>query len=132
MSRRISFKKLVIEICGVSGGPHRADEIGIDSFQADRAPDHTYKTQNLAALFVRERGLFMSPANRGRFFHDGRFPTLLDVVNHYNIYFKLGLSDGEKLDLVEYLKSLPEAEAKSSDPEKEHLPDWGSPADVEV
>jgi cytochrome c peroxidase len=89
---------------------HRPDEIGIDSFQADRAPDHAYKTQNLAGLFVRELGLLMSPANRGRFYHDGRFPRLLDVVNHYDIQFKLGLSEPEKLDLVEYLKSLPSDE----------------------
>jgi len=60
---------------------HEAEEIGIDSFQADRAPDHAYKTQNLAGLFIRERGLFMNSANKGRFFHDGRFATLLDVVN---------------------------------------------------
>src|SRR5688572_2996074 len=31
---------------------HEAGDIGIDSFQADRAPDHAYKTQNLAALFI--------------------------------------------------------------------------------
>lgn len=74
-----------------------------------RAPDHSYyKTQNLAAVFVRERGLFMSPANKGRFYHDGGFSTLLDVVNHYNIQFNLGLSAGDQSDLVEYLKSLPE------------------------
>jgi len=52
----------------------------------------------------------MNPANKGRYFHDGRFATLLDVVNHYNIQFDLKLPDGEKLDVVEYLKSLPEAE----------------------
>ncbi len=85
---------------------HKAEEIGIDSFQADRGPDHVYKTQNLAALFVRERGLFMSPENKGRFYHDGRFVTLLDVVNHYNIQFNLGLSEEDKRALVEYLKSL--------------------------
>jgi hypothetical protein len=85
---------------------HKPEEIGIDSFQADRSPDQVYKTQNLAALFVRERGLFMRPENKGRFYHDGRFKTLLDVVNHYNIHFNLGLADGEKRDLVEYLKSL--------------------------
>jgi hypothetical protein len=87
---------------------HSPDEIGIDSFQADRSPDRKYKTQNLAALFVRERGLFMFPQNRGRFYHDGRFARLIDVVDHYNIHFKLGLTAQEKLDLVEYLKSLPE------------------------
>jgi hypothetical protein len=85
---------------------HKPEEIGIDSFQADRGPDHVYKTQNLAALFVRERGMFMRPENKGRFYHDGRFKTLLDVVNHYDIQFNLDLTDGEKRELVEYLKSL--------------------------
>jgi hypothetical protein len=87
---------------------HKASEIGIDSFEADRAPDRVYKTMNLAGVFVRENGLFMSPANKGRFYHDGRFATLLDVVNHYNVLMGLGLTDQEKSDLVEYLKSLPE------------------------
>ena len=89
---------------------HTPAEICIDSFQADRAPDHAYKTMNLAALFVRENGLFMKPSNKGRFYHDGRFATLLDVVNHYNTRFSLGLTAQEKLDLVEYLKSLPSEE----------------------
>ena len=89
---------------------HSPAEIGIDSFQADRAPDHAYKTMNLAGLFVRENGLFMRPANKGRFYHDGRFATLLDVVNHYNTHFNLALTSQEKLDLVEYLKSLPSSQ----------------------
>jgi hypothetical protein len=29
-----------------------------------------------------------------------------DVVNHYDGFFKLGLSEAERKDLVEYLKSL--------------------------
>lgn len=85
---------------------HPAADIGIDSFQADRAPDNVYKTMNLAGVYIRERGLFMDPANKGRFYHDGRFPTLLDVVKHYNTHFNLGLTDQEMKDLVEYLKSL--------------------------
>ena len=89
---------------------HTPAEIGIDSFQADRAPDGVYKTMNLAGIFVRENGLFMNPANKGRYYHDGRFKTLLDVVNHYNTRFSLGLTAQEKSDLVEYLKSLPEQE----------------------
>jgi hypothetical protein len=32
--------------------------------------------------------------------------TLLDVVNSYNTRFSLNLTDQEKSDLVEYLKSL--------------------------
>jgi hypothetical protein len=85
---------------------HTPEEIGIDSFQADRAPNNAYKTMNLAGIFVREEGRFMDPANAGRFYHDGRFQTLLDVVNHYNTLLDLGLSDSEKSDLIEYLKSL--------------------------
>ncbi len=85
---------------------HKPSEIGVDSFEADRAPDGLYKTMNLGGIFVRERGLFMKPENKGHFYHDGRFKTLLDVVNHYNNVFSLNLTEPEKSDLVEYLKSL--------------------------
>src|SRR5262249_34524540 len=78
----------------------------IDSFQADRSPGHAYRTMNLAGIFVRERGLFMASGNSGRFYHDGRFQSLLDVVDSYNSRFGLRLSDQEKTDLVEDLKSL--------------------------
>ena len=40
------------------------------------------------------------------FYHDGRFATLLDVVNHYDGFKHLNLTEQEKKDLVEYLKSL--------------------------
>lgn len=83
---------------------HSADELKIDSFEADRSPGHAYRTMNLAG--IRERGLFMRSENKGHFYHDGRFQTLLDVVNSYNDRFSLGLTDQEKHDLVEYLKSL--------------------------
>lgn len=85
---------------------HTSDEMKIDSFESDRAPGHAYRTMNLAGLFIRERGLFMFPQDKGRFYHDGRFQTLLDVVNSYNDRFNLGLTEQEKQDLVEYLKSL--------------------------
>ena len=85
---------------------HQPTEIGIDSFQANRAPDNVYKTMNLAGIFVREEGRFMDPANKGRFYHDGRFQTLRDVVRHYNTLSNLGLTDSEINDLIEYLKSL--------------------------
>jgi hypothetical protein len=88
---------------------HPGSDIGIDNFEADRAPDHVYKTMNLAGIFVRENGLFMRASNKGRFYHDGRFATLMDVVNHYNKRFGLGLTQQEKQDLIEYLKSLPES-----------------------
>jgi hypothetical protein len=61
---------------------------------------------NLAGIFIREKGRFMDPANKGRFYHDGRFQQLSDVVKHYNTLFNLGLTDSEMHDLIEYLKSL--------------------------
>jgi len=85
---------------------HFPSEMKIDSFQADRSPDGAYKTMSLAGLYIRERGLFMKPENKGRFYHDGRFQTLRDVVNSYNSRFGLGLTSQESQDLVEYLKSL--------------------------
>jgi hypothetical protein len=79
----------------------------IDSFEADRSPDGHYKTMNLAAIFVRERGLFMKRENKGRFYHDGRFQTLKDVVKSYvDRGLSSSLTDQEVSDLVEYLKSI--------------------------
>jgi hypothetical protein len=77
---------------------HKASDVCVDSFQADRAPDHGYRTAPLNGLWTHEKG---------GFYHDGRFATLRDVVNHYDSCLNLGISDQDKTDLVEYLKSLP-------------------------
>src|SRR5262245_48730317 len=76
---------------------HKPADIGIDDFQANRSPDKSYRTPPLRGLWTHMKG---------GFYHDGRFPTLLDVINHYNSFKRLNLSDREKSDLVEYLKSL--------------------------
>ncbi len=76
---------------------HTPEEIGIDAFQAERAPDRRYRTAPLKGLWTH---------TKGGFFHDGRFATLGDVVDHYDGFLRLGLSDGQKHDLIEYLKSL--------------------------
>jgi len=76
---------------------HTPAEIGIDDFQALRSPDNRYRTSPLHGLFTHMKG---------GFYHDGRFATLLDVVNHYDTTFSLGLTTQEKNDVVEYLKSL--------------------------
>src|SRR5438105_11635963 len=80
---------------------HTPAELGMDDesgrFQAERSPDGKYRTTPLAGrLFKRTRG----------FFHDGRFARLEDVVDHFDSFMKLGLSDQEKRQLVEYLKSI--------------------------
>jgi len=76
---------------------HTAAEIGIDDFQAKRSPDEHYRTAPLRGLFTH---------TRGGFYHDGRFATLADVVEHYDTTFALALGVQDKADLVEYLKSL--------------------------
>jgi cytochrome c peroxidase len=79
---------------------HKPEEIGIDAFQADRAPDRAYRTTPLRALWDTAK------IHKGGFYHDGRFATLPDVVAHYNGFMRLGLTSEETRDLVEYLKSL--------------------------
>lgn len=77
---------------------HTAQEIGIDDFQASRSPDQRfYRTTPLKGLFVREKG---------GFYHDGRFADLGQVVAHYPRVLNLALNDGEKADLIQFLKSL--------------------------
>ncbi len=76
---------------------HKPMEIGTDDFQAMRSPDVMYRTTPLKGLWAHQKG---------GFYHDGRFATLLEVVNHYDGIFILKLSDQDKTDLVEFLKSL--------------------------
>src|SRR5215472_7003708 len=71
--------------------------IGIDSFEADRSPTHMYRITPLAGLWTHQKG---------GFYHDGRFPTLLSVVQHYNAVFNLNLTPSQENDLVQYLLSI--------------------------
>jgi hypothetical protein len=76
---------------------HTPAEVGVDAFQADRSPTHMYRTAPLAGVWSHQKG---------GFYHDGRFATLKDVADHYNNLLKLGLTERERADLIEYLKSL--------------------------
>jgi mono/diheme cytochrome c family protein len=76
---------------------HTPAEVGVDAFQADRSPTHKYRTAPLAGLWSHQKG---------GFYHDGRFATLNDVIEHYDTHSKLELTPQEKADLVQYLKSL--------------------------
>jgi hypothetical protein len=76
---------------------HTGAEIGIDDFQANRAPDHRYRTTPLKGVWSHQKG---------GLYHDGRFADLRAVVEHYNAAFGLHLNDAQVRDLVEYLKSL--------------------------
>jgi len=76
---------------------HAPEEVGVDSFQADRSPTHKYRTAPLAGLWTHQKG---------GFYHDGRFATLGEVIDHYDTFSKLNLTQQEKGELIEYLKSL--------------------------
>jgi hypothetical protein len=76
---------------------HKPEEVCVDDFQASRAPDQRYRTSPLAGLFSHQKS---------GFYHDGRFATLGAVVEHYDSCMSLGLSAGEKSDLIAYLLSL--------------------------
>ena len=67
------------------------------ALQSSRAPDLRYRTSPLRGLFTH---------TKGGFYHDGRFATLGDVVNHYDTLWSLGLSDDEKQNLVVFLNTL--------------------------
>ncbi|MFY3742562.1 hypothetical protein ACOQFB_01535 [Anaeromyxobacter sp. Red801] len=76
---------------------HTPAELGIDDFQANRGPEGRYRTTPLRGLWAHAKG---------GYYHDGRFATLGDVVDHYDQHLGLGLTPAQRQDLVEYLKSL--------------------------
>jgi hypothetical protein len=74
---------------------HEPAEVGMDPRYAERTATGKYRTTPLRALW-----------QHAPYFHDGSAPDLLAVVNHYDRLFGLNLTDAQKSDLVEYLKSL--------------------------
>jgi hypothetical protein len=77
------------------GNLHDPAETGMDPLHAERGTTGKYRTTPL-------RGLWQHPP----YFHDGSAPTLAAVVQHYDSFLGLGLTTGQKADLVEYLKTL--------------------------
>ncbi len=75
----------------------KPEAVGTDPQHANSPifKDGTYKVPQLRGVWA------VAP-----YFHDGSAKTLMDVVNHYNQHFKLGLTQMEKGELVEYLKSI--------------------------
>jgi cytochrome c peroxidase len=63
------------------------------------------------AYAARSTGKYRTTPLRGllqhaSYFHDGRAPDLIAVVNHYDRLCGLNLTAAQKTDVVEYLKSL--------------------------
>jgi mono/diheme cytochrome c family protein len=74
---------------------HAPSETGMDSAYAARTINKKYRTTPLRALW-----------QHAPYFHDGSARTLRDVVEHYDRVRNLRLTNRQKKDLVEYLKSL--------------------------
>jgi hypothetical protein len=70
-------------------------ELNGEPSYASRSATKQYRTAPL-------RGVWQHPP----YFHNGKFATLSQVVDEYNSRRTLNLTDPEKTDLVEYLKSL--------------------------
>jgi RoxA-like, cytochrome c-like len=74
---------------------HLPGETGMNSAYAERTTTKRYRTTPLRALW-----------QHAPYFHDGSAPTLRDVVEHYNAFLRLGLTEDQMRDLVEFLKSI--------------------------
>jgi hypothetical protein len=74
---------------------HEPAEVGQDPAYANRSATGKYRTTPLRALW-----------QHAPYFHDGSAQDLPAVVDHYKRHFGLNLTDEQKADLVEFLKSL--------------------------
>jgi mono/diheme cytochrome c family protein len=77
------------------GKLHDPAETGMDAAYAERTTTKKYRTTPLRALW-----------QHAPYFHDGSAATLPDVVEHYNAFLQLGLTDDQMRDLVAFLKSI--------------------------
>ena len=78
-----------------TGRLHLPAETGMDPRYAARTANKAYRTTPLRALW-----------QHAPYFHDGSAATLADVVAHYDRVRGLRLTEQQKRDLVEYLKTL--------------------------
>jgi mono/diheme cytochrome c family protein len=74
---------------------HAPAETGSNGFYASRSATKMYRATPL-------RGIWQHPP----YFHDGSAATLRDVVERYENTLRLGLTEQQRTDLVEFLKSL--------------------------
>ena len=82
-----------------AGRLHSPESVGQDATYALRTATKLYRTTPL-------RGLWNPPQLTGPYFHDGSAETLDEVVSHYEQRFGLSLTERQRRDLVEYLKTL--------------------------
>ena len=73
---------------------HAPAETGMDPAYAQRSTTGRYRTTPLRV------------ATHPPYFHDGSAATLDDVIPHYDDVLDLDLDEGERDDIVHYLRSL--------------------------
>jgi mono/diheme cytochrome c family protein len=78
-----------------SGDLHDPAATGMDPVWAQRSTTGMYRATPLRALW-----------QHAPYFHDGSAATIPDVVDHYVSVLGLSLTEQEKHDLIEYVKSL--------------------------
>jgi len=81
------------------GKLHEPAEVLQSAEYAERSATKLYRTTPL-------RGLWHAPQLKGPYFHDGSAPTLEAAVDHEAKVAKVDLTEAQKHDLVEYLKTL--------------------------
>jgi cytochrome c5 len=93
-----SCEKCHVDVTGTdnnAGTLHKPSDTGMDGAYASRTANKAYRTTPL-------RGLWQHPP----YFHDGSAATLDAVVEHYDRARDLKLSESQKAELVQFLKSL--------------------------
>jgi mono/diheme cytochrome c family protein len=93
-----SCERCHVDVTGTdnnAGTLHPPSDTGMDGAYASRTASKAYRTTPL-------RGLWQHPS----YFHDGSAATLEAVVEHYDRVRDLKLSESQKAELVQFLKSL--------------------------
>jgi cytochrome c peroxidase len=102
---------------GTSDGVRRTPDLPLYTLQCIAGPmiGQTFTTTDPGLALVtgrcRDVGRFKVPGLRGLaarapYFHDGSAATLADVVEFYDTVFAIGLTPGERADLVAFLRAL--------------------------
>jgi cytochrome c peroxidase len=102
--QELFFNKAKCAICHPA--PYYTDltmhNLRVDRFYAPRMINGRLAAKEGPTKTFPLRGIKDSPP----YFHDGRLLTLDDTVEFFNLIFELKLTDGEKTDLVAFLRQL--------------------------
>jgi hypothetical protein len=101
---RLYFSCLISALVTVSCTSSEMHPTAMSGAGGQRAGFDEVIGQHARTMLDEGRGLWTH--QKGGFYHDGRFATLRDVVNHYDGFLRLGLTELEKNDLIQHLLGL--------------------------